>query len=316
MTLRRFVFGLLMLAMYPGMSVEKVWGQSLNRLCVKDSMGAQVCVQDTPNRIVSLAPNLTELVFELGGGSSLVGRTSRCNFPDEAKNVPDIGAYMKPDFEKLVAARPDLVLAPKTGIRPELIDRLRRLKIRVYVDDSSNIEDIRKLITNVARLLGTENQAADIVADVQFRQDRINKLVNGEKKTTALFVVGIRPLVVAGSRSFLGSLIREAGGVNIAESVDVEYPKFSIEEVIRTDPDVILILDKECHGEDCFNQWKNHHYLKAVHKNRIHELDADLMSRPGVRTIEGLEKLSTLLHPTVFGTPQISKANRDSAKKQ
>ena len=159
---------------------------------------------------------------------------------------------------------------------------------------------LRKLITNVARLLGTENQAADIVADMQFRQDRINKLVNGEKKTTALFVVGIRPLVVAGSRSFLGSLIREAGGVNIAESVDVEYPKFSIEEVIRTDPDVILILDKECHGEDCFNQWKNHHYLKAVQKNRIHELDADLMSRPGVRINRGAGEIVQPVAPDCY----------------
>ena len=122
--------------------------------CVKDSMGAQVCVNDTPKRIVSLAPSLTELVFELGVGSSLVGRTTRCNFPDEAKNVPDIGAYMKPDFEKLVAARPDLVLAPKTGIRPELIDRLRRLKIPVYVDDSLNIEDITKAYYQCRQAIG------------------------------------------------------------------------------------------------------------------------------------------------------------------
>lgn len=316
MALRGFVFGLLMLSMYPGMSVEKVWGQSANRLCVKDSMEAQVCVNDTPKRIVSLAPSLTELVFELGAGSSLVGRTTRCNFPDEAKNVPDIGAYMKPDFEKLVAARPDLVLAPKTGIRPELIDRLRNLKIPVYVDDSLNMEDIRNVITNIAKLLGKENQAAQIVDDMQSRRDRINEMVKGEKKATALFVVGIRPLVVAGSKSFLGSLIREAGGVNIAESVAVEYPKFSIEEVIRANPDVILILDKECHGEDCLNQWKNHIHLKAVQKNRIHELDADLMSRPGVRTIEGLEKLSNLLHPAVFVTPQIFKESRNGARKQ
>lgn len=316
MTLRNIFFVLLMLHVFPGLSLETVWCQSEVPVCVKDSMGVHVCLHDTPKKIISLAPNLTELVFELGAGSRLVGRTARCNFPHEAKNVPDIGAYMKPDFEKLAAARPDLVLAPKTGIRPELIDRLRRLKIPVYVDDSLNIEDIRNVITNVAKLLGKENEAGQILDDMQSRRDRIDKLLKGKEKTTALFVVGVRPLVVAGSKSFLGSLIREAGGVNIAESVDVEYPKFSIEEVIRADPDVILILDKECHGEECFNQWKNHHYLKAVHKNRIYELDADLMSRPGVRTIEGLEKLSALLHPNVPGTPEISRESRNSDKKQ
>ncbi|MFH0960326.1 MAG: helical backbone metal receptor, partial [Pseudomonadota bacterium] len=285
-------------------------------LCVKDSMEVQVCVHDTPKKIISLAPSLTELVFELGAGSSLVGRTTRCNFPDEAQNVPDIGAYMKPDFEKLVAALPDLVLAPKTGIRPELIDRLRNLKIPVYVDDCLNIEDIRNVITNIAKLLRKENQAGQILDDMQSRRDRINKLVKGKEKTTALFVVGVRPLVVAGSKSFLGSLIREAGGVNIAETVAVEYPKFSIEEVIRTNPDVILILDKECHGEGCLNQWKSHIHLKAVQENRIHDLDADLMSRPGVRTIEGLEKLSTLLHPSVFGTTEISRESLNSSNKK
>ncbi len=314
MSFRGFVLGLLALCIYSGLSFEKAWAESGHPICVKDSMGVQVCVHDTPKKIISLAPSLTELVFELGAGSSLVGRTTRCNFPDDAKNVPDIGAYMKPDFEKLVAARPDLVLAPKTGIRPELIDRLRRLKIPVYVDDSLNIEDIRNVITNVAKLLRKENEAGQILDDMQSRRDRINKLVKGKEKTTALFVVGVRPLVVAGSKSFLGSLIREAGGVNIAERVDVEYPKFSIEEVIRTNPDVILILDKECHGEDCLNQWKNHIHLKAVQENRIHDLDADLMSRPGVRTIEGLEKLSALLHPNVPGTPEISREIRNSAK--
>ena len=95
--------------------------------------------------------------------------------------------------------------------------------------------------------------------------------------------------MVAGGKSFLGSLVREAGGSNIAENTTVEYPKFSIEEVIRCDPHVIFMLDKECHGEDCVKQWKDHGYLKAVKNNRVYELDADLISPPGVRTIEALE---------------------------
>ncbi len=294
--------------------VGKVWSDSANVVCVKDSLGAPVCVQESPKRIVSLAPSLTELVFELKAGSRLVGRTTKCNIPEAAKAVTNIGSYGSPDFEKLMSVRTDLVLAPKTGIRPEFIQRLKSLGVPVYVDDSSNIEQIEQTINNVGKLLGSNDEASRIVNDIRVRRISIRKLMDGVEKTTVLFVIGVRPLVVAGGRSFLGSLVREAGGSNIAENTTVEYPKFSIEEVIRCDPDLILMLDKECREKECVDQWKDFSYLKAVKNKRVYELDADLMARPGVRTIDGLEKLVKFLHPEILDIPTQSNTLRSDAK--
>jgi iron complex transport system substrate-binding protein len=296
--------------------VGKVLSDSGNVVCLKDSLGTPVCVQGSPKRIVSLAPSLTELVFELKAGSRLVGRTTKCNIPEAAKAVTNIGSYGSPDFEKLMSVSTDLVLAPKTGIRPEFIQHLRSLGIPVYVDDSSNIEQIEETINNVGKLLGSNDEASRIVNDIRARRKTISKLTDTIAKTTVLFVIGVRPLVVAGGRSFLGSLVREAGGSNIAEDTSVEYPKFSVEEVIRRDPDLILMLDKECHGNECLNQWKDLSELKAVKNKRVYELDADLMARPGVRTIDGLEKLLAFLHPEILDIPTQSNTLHSDAKDQ
>lgn len=312
----RLTLSLLVLLLTFTNGVEIVWSNSDSAVCVKDSGGALVCVQESPKRIVSLAPSLTELVFELKAGSRLVGRTTKCNIPVAAKDVTDIGSYGSPDFEKLMAVRPDLVLAPKIGIRPEFIQHMKSLGIPVYVDDSSNIEEIEEVINNVGKLLEKKDEADHIVNDIRVRRNTIRKLTEGVEKATVLFVIGVRPLVVAGGRSFLGSLVKEAGGSNVAENTTVEYPKFSIEEVIRCDPDVILMLDKECHGKECVDQWKDHSYLKAVKNKRVYELDADLMARPGVRTIEALEKLAPFLHPEIFGIATQSNTPRCDAKDQ
>lgn len=286
--------------------LENVWSESGPVKCVKDSLGETVCVRRPQPRVVSLAPSLTELIFALKAESKLVGRTTKCNIPEAAKKVTDVGAYMTPDFERLMAVRPDLILAPKTGIRPEIVQRLKSLKIPVYIDDSSNIEEIEQLVNNIGVMVGARNEADHVVNDIKIRRKKISKLTGGFEKPTVLFVIGIRPLVVAGGKSFLGALVREAGGSNIAETTVVEYPKFSIEEVIRRDPDIIFMLDKECQGDDCVKQWKDYGYLKAVRNNRVYVLDADLISRPGSRTIEALEKLAEFLHPDIFAVTKNS----------
>ena len=266
-------------------------------ICVKDKSGETVCVKKVPERIVSLAPSLTELVFDLNAGSRLVGRTSRCNFPEEAARVLEIGPYMAPDFEKLLTVKPDLVLAPKNGMRPELVYRIKSLGIPVYVDDSGSIEDINQLIMNLGVLLNKNVDAVNLVTQIEIRRKKLADVISELEKASVLFVVGINPLVVAGSTSFLSSMLSEAGGRNVVNELSSPYPKFSMEEVMRQNPDVIFMLDKECHGVDCLNYWKNFQFLKAVKNKRVYEVNSDLMSRPGARTIEALEALANHLHP-------------------
>lgn len=265
--------------------------------CVMDSTGESVCLKKVPDRLVSLAPSLTELVFDLNAGSKLVGRTTRCNHPEKAKKVLDIGPYMTPDFEKLLTVKPDLVLAPKNGMRSELISRIKNFGIPVYVDDSGSVEDINRLIRNIGVLLSESAEAEQITSQIELRRQKIRRIVSGLERPSVLFVVGINPLIVGSSTSFLSSLVSEAGGRNVVSDLSIPYPKFSIEEVIRQDPDVIFMLDKECHGIECLDYWKNYGFLKAVKNKRVYEVDSDLMSRPGCRTIEALEALVHHLHP-------------------
>ncbi len=266
-------------------------------ICVTDDLSRRVCLPRVPQRIVSFAPSLTELTFLLGAGDRLVGRTERCNHPQGASRVPEIGSYMKPDLERVIRLRPDLVITTTDGARPEAVERLTQLGLVVFVDDSRSLNHVINLVLRLGRLLGRDPEAERIARDFDQRLQAMRSLVLGAPAPTVLFAVGSRPLVVAGGKSFLGSLIKEARGANIAEHEPIPFPRFSIEEVIRQDPDLILVLDKECHDEECRAEWRRHVMLKAVREERIFPLDADLMARCTPRIIDGLEELVRLFHP-------------------
>ncbi len=271
------------------------------KVCVEDDLSRQVCVPAFPKRVISLAPSLTEIVFDLGAGHTLVGRTARCNEPPEALKIQDIGAYLNPDLERIIALRPDLVLSPEIGIRKEVVDRLTDLGIPAFVDNSNTLDEIVHLLNRLGTILGRESEAKTVAQQFQQRRQAVRERVDHVSKPLILFAVGIRPLVLAGGRSFIGSLIREAGGVNVAEDAAVPYPKFSMEEVARRDPDIIIVLNKECRGDECFNEWQRHQALSAVRNNQIYELDADLVARASARTMDALEQLAAILHPEIFG---------------
>ncbi|MFH0821457.1 MAG: helical backbone metal receptor, partial [Pseudomonadota bacterium] len=238
---------------------------------------------------------LTEMVFALDAGDRLVGRTERCNVPRQALKVPEIGAYLNPDIERVLAARPDLVLANLSATRKEVVERLARMGIPVFVADSVSIDGICSVIARVGTLLHREARSRDIVAGIHERLKALRVRVTGSDRPTVLFAVGTRPLVAAGGKSFVGALIREAGGVNIAEDAPKPFVRYSIEEVMNKDPDIILVLNKECVGDQCIDLWKEHGALTAVKKGRVHPLDADLMARPSPRIMDGLEELARIL---------------------
>jgi iron complex transport system substrate-binding protein len=280
------------------------------KVCVEDDLSRQVCVPAFPKRVISLAPSLTEIVFDLGAGHTLVGRTARCNEPPEALKIQDIGAYMNPDLERIIALRPDLVLSPETGMRKEFVERLAELGIPAFVDNSNTMDEIVHSINRLGKILGRESEANTVVQQFQQRRQAVRGLVDHVSKPLILFAVGIRPLVLAGGRSFIGSLIREAGGVNVAEEAAVPYPKFTMEEVARRDPDIIVVLNKECRGDECFNEWQRHHALSAVRNSQIYQLDADLVARASARIMDALEQLAAIFHPEIFGKGPSVGVNR------
>ncbi len=271
-------------------------GEAPKRVCVTDDLQRRVCVDHVPKRVVSFAPNLTEMVFALDAGDRLVGRTQRCNVPPEALKVPEIGAYLKPDFERVLASRPDLVLTNRSATRKEIVHRLDLMGIPVFVADTKTIDGIYSVLRRLGILLDRQKRSRDIVAELRRRRTAIQDRVSESNRPIVLFAVGIRPLVAAGGKSFIGSLIREVGGINIAEDAAKPFVRYSIEEVIKQNPDVILVLNKECAGQGCIDLWREHDVLTAVRKGRVYPLDADLMARPSPRIMDELEELAGILH--------------------
>jgi iron complex transport system substrate-binding protein len=274
-----------------------------SKVCVEDDLSLQVCVPTSPKKVISLAPSLTEIVFDLGAGHLLVGRTERCNQPPQALDVQDIGAYLNPDLERIIAWTPDLVLSPEAGMRKEIVNRLAELGIPTFVDNSSSLDRIVHTVNRLGTIFGRESNARAVVGRFQQRRQAVRERVADVAKPLVVFAVGIRPLVLAGGRSFIGSLIREAGGANIAEEAPVPYPKFSMEEVARRDPDIIVVLNKECRDDECFTAWRAHRNLKAVRKGLIYQIDADLIARPSPKIMDAFEQLAAILHPTLFSMP-------------
>ena len=265
-----------------------------------DDAGRKIYLAKTPTRIVSLAPSVTEMLFSIGAGEQLVGVTQFCNFPPEALTKPKVG-YGNPNLESLVALQPDLVVAPKEIVKPDVALKLDQLKIPLFVLKDTNIEDIFVHIQMLGRMLD-RSAAADAVA-MELRQ-RIASIKRRTEKLTpvrVLYVLNSQPLITVGPGSFIDQLIVLAGGVNVAAKSGTSYPRLSMETVLQDDPEVLIFPVGETEGisdseQEAWRQWST---MTAVKQGRLHQIPADLLNRPGPRIAHGLELLANLLHPNL-----------------
>ncbi len=290
-----------------------VWAADGTARCVTDDLGRRVCASNPELRLITLAPSLTETIFALGCGQLLRGRTQRCNQPAEALEVPIVGRYMRPDIEKILAQKPDLVLCTKAGTGIDLVNRLESFGISVFVNDSQSVDAVPELVTVLGKLLRREASAKRIVDDLKRRRESLRKRLARMRRPSVLYLVGVRPLIAAGPSSLLGAALAEAGGENVVTSASISYPRISIEHIIRTDPDVILILNKECPPDvDCLTDLHGLDTLSAVKKGRVVNLDADLMARPSPKIMDALETLAAILHPEALAKSYDPRTHRSS----
>jgi len=266
---------------------------------VQDQLGRAVQVPVPITRMVTLAASLTEIVFALGQGDRLVGVEQFSDFPPEARNLPKVGSYINPDVERVVALRPDLVLAIKDGNPYHSVARLEGLGLPVYAVDPRNLEGVIKTVVELGELLGAQEAAARLAADLTRRWQRLKALTAGlAVRPRVFFQIGTVPIVAVGSNTFLDELITTAGGINLTAG-KVPYPRFSPEQVVALRPDIIVITSMT-RGE-VFDRvkesWRRWPRLPAVRDNRIHLVDSDLVDRPSPRLFDGLEALFRLFHP-------------------
>lgn len=257
-------------------------------------------------RVVSLAPSLTELVFALGAGHSLVGVTSVCDYPDAALAIPRVGGMVdgEIDLERILALRPDLVLAIGEG-QASTAESLQRLGLRVEVVPSQTLDDVFRAAERIGALLGENAAATRFNAALRRRVDHVRELVGplpASRRPRVFYEVWDLPLMTATRNTLIGQLIELAGGINVFGDLGGRYVQISPEAVLKNDPQVILA--PQFHGQrvevSALMRRPGLAGVEAVRNGRVVVLDGDVISRVGPRVAQALELVAHALHPELF----------------
>jgi len=279
---------------------------SLGAQTVTDQLGREVQVPDTIRRVVSLAPNITEIIYYIGRQDLLVGVTRFSDYPEAAQDLPKVGSYVQLDLERIVALKPDLCIAIKDGNPKAVVDRLEGLGIPVYAVNPQDLSSIIDTVREIGVLLNAQAHASRLAAQLEDRVNRIDQLVlRAQKRPAIFFQIGVSPIVSVGSDTYIHELIERAGGRNLA-GTSVGYPRFSREQVLGLNPDVIIITSM-ARGElfeEVRDEWLSWKSMPAARNGRVYIQDSNLFDRPAPRLVEGLELLAELIHPELFeGAP-------------
>lgn len=267
----------------------------------RDSVGGKVVLSSAPERIVSLAPSITEIIYFLGLGNRLVGVTRFSYFPEQAKKKPTIGAYTDINLEKVLTLDPDLVIATADGNKKEDIGMLKEAGIPVYVVNPRKVQQILEAIEGIGCICGIPNRAKVRVDSLRKRVARVKDAVKGAEKPLVLLVINTKPLMSVNRGTTHHDIITLAGGRNLAADQSITYPRLNMEEVIRRGPEVIIISSMERSGEHekIRTKWFRWTSIPAVQNRRVHVINSDLIDRAAPRIVKGLEKMAKLIHPEI-----------------
>lgn len=267
---------------------------------VFDDLGRLVAINGTPQRIVSLSPSNTEILFALGLGEKVVGVTDWCDYPPEAAEKEKVGGYDTPDIETILALNSDLILAGY-GNTIEVINSLDGLGLTVFGIKTTDLDDLLNDIRTVGEITDKEVEAYALTSEMESRIQAVtDETAELEERPRVFYIVWHDPLWTAGQGTFIHELIEKGGGVNICQNI-TGYTTISIEEVIARNPEVIIA------SEWSFEWAQNETLLEGTdaRKNgRIYQSDDDLVQRPGPRLVEGLEWFAYFIHPEIFEEPE------------
>ena len=261
-----------------------------------DDLGRTVSVPAKVSRVVSTAPSVTENVFAVGAGDRLVGVTTFCNYPEEAKAIAKVGDTLNPNMETIVALKPDVVLVSSASQLENFTKVLEQNGIAVYVTSPTTLDDVFKDLGKLGELFATAQEASELVYDLRGRVDALANRLRDERPARVFVQISREPLFTIGKESFLNNVIIKAGAESVTADVATAYPKLNPEAASAMDPDAIII------SESPDNQQPNDAFRNspAVKNRRIFKVNADLLSRPGPRLVDAMEQIARDLHPAKF----------------
>jgi iron complex transport system substrate-binding protein len=277
-------------------------------LSFTDGLGRGVTLAQPAQKIVSLAPSNTEILFAIGAGAQMVGRDEFSDYPAAAKALPSVGGSIgNYSMEQIAALKPDLVLAAEINT-PEQVKAITDLGLTVYyLSNPKTLEDLYTNLATVAKLTGHEKEAAALVDSLQTRVAAVDaKIAPISARPTVFYEIDAsdpaKPYS-SGPGTFVDLLITRAGGANLVDLVGIKdaYPQVSLEQVVSTDPGIILLGDA-AYGTtpESVAQRPGWNGIAAVQNKQVYAFDDNLVSRPGPRLVDGLETLAKLLHPELF----------------
>ncbi len=265
-----------------------------------DDAGRTVAVPFKVDRVISLAPNLTEIVFAVGGGGQLVGRTSYCDFPPEAKSVAEVGDTAHPSLEKLIALKPQVVLISTASQLEVFTHQLESQNIAVFITDPHDLDGVFRSIEQIGEILGKKQQAATLVESLRKRTNAVEEAVKQKQPVRVFYQLSAEPLYTAGHDSFATDLMRRAGAISVTADVPGTWPKYSTESALAARPDAIILATGGSMGTGNSTVAEALRKSPAVLEGRVYKINDDHLVRPGPRLIDGLEEMARALHPDAF----------------
>jgi iron complex transport system substrate-binding protein len=272
---------------------------------VVDDLGRSITINKTPQRIISLAPSNTEILFALGLGNKVVGVTEYCNYPKEATAKPKVGGFSTVDTEKVISLEPDLVLATKIHSKT-VIPALEKLGLTVVAIAPSSLYEVLNSVTLIGKITGQDKQALELVSNLRTRIEVVDGKTQNlppNQRPRVLYLTWHDPLMTEGTGTIADDIISKAGGQNIAYDISGDKA-IDLETVIYRDPQVIIASVGMGSGEDLPWQYvraeprlKN---TQALLNNRVYKIDGDLIHRPSPRIVEALEQMAQFIHPELL----------------
>ncbi len=264
-----------------------------------DGTGATVTMAAPAERIVSLAPANTEIAFAVGAGDKVVAGTSYDDYPEEATSLPKIGDFSNPSVEKIASFDPDLVLAAG-GIQDKLRTRLEDLGMTVYVVDPKSYADVETDIENIGMLAGTADQAQEVADTMIEAAAEVTQKVGGLDKVSTFLEIYSKPLMTAGSETFIDDMITIAGGENIGAEAGSGFPEFSTEVLVKDDPQVYIADSGSMSDPGDLTKRAGFAELTAVKDGKVFVIEDSIVARPGPRLAEGLRQLAQMIHAEAY----------------
>jgi iron complex transport system substrate-binding protein len=261
---------------------------------VEDDLGREIILSKPAQRVISLAPHLTEVVYAVGGGGRMVATVAWSDFPEEAKLLPIIGSNNKINYEALLAYKPDLVLVWRSGNGENIIQRLSSLGLNVFVNEPRKLENIPDTLHKISRLLGNELEAEKTIRQFRATLEALRNKYQQARKVSVYYQIWQSPLISFGGKHLVSDVLRICGAVNILSEAMPLVPRIGVESVLAADPEVIIV-GQYTDVEAAFDLWRQWPQLRAVTNSHLYKVDPYLLHRHTPRILQGAGQLCSAI---------------------